>query len=143
MKLGNSRNSNKKSLLFQTNSSDSSIQTVFSLSNFKPAQKSLIWTIKRAKYSRIDEVTVMQSLMITAKLMKNLSILCNLLHYFHHFSSQNVHKFSNQLTQQRFAPKIVRNEALLTKLWYLETWNFKKMTKKHKFYSKPIIILTN
>ena len=87
LKFDNSRNLNEKSLLFQTNSSDSSIQTIFSLLNFKSAQKSVIWAIKRAKRSRIDKVTVIQSLMITAKLIKKSSVLYNLRYQFLHFNS--------------------------------------------------------
>ena len=86
LKFDNSRISNEKSSLFQTNSSDSSIQTVFSLSNFKQTQKSVIWTIKRAKRSRIDKVTVTQSLIKTAKSIKKSSVLHNLRYQFLHFS---------------------------------------------------------
>jgi len=78
LKFDNSRISNEKSSLFQTNSSDSSIQTVFSSSNFKSAQKSMIWAIKRAKRREIDKVTVIQSLIITAKSIKKSSVLHNL-----------------------------------------------------------------
>jgi len=87
LKFDNSRNLNEKSLLFQTNSSDSSIQTIFSLSNFKSAQKSVIWAIKRAKRSGIDKVTVIQSLIITAKSIKKSSVLYNLRYQFLNFSS--------------------------------------------------------
>ena len=87
LKFDNSRNLNEKSLLFQTNSSDSSIQTIFSLLNNKSAQKSVIWAIKRAKRSRIDKVIVIQSLIITAKLIKKSSVLYNLRYHFRRFSS--------------------------------------------------------
>ena len=87
LKFDNSRNLNEKSLLFQPYSSDSSIQTIFSLLNFKSAQKSVIWTIKRVKRRRIDKVTVIQSLIITAKSIKKSSVLHNLRYQFLHFSS--------------------------------------------------------